>query len=116
MLAHMTDDYLTSAELATELGVSPRTVTRYVGRGLLSADKVVPGRRGIYLFSKSDPQVRDLIAEHRRQQAPIEARALREAAEAWLLADMDAMPDTVSMWLKERADVIEEGNLTSATD
>lgn len=46
--------FATTAEAAEALGVSVKTITRWVGSGKLTPVKRLPGKRGAMLFAGAD--------------------------------------------------------------
>lgn len=103
---------LTTAEVAQRLGISPRTVTRMARAGVnhdlaLKPAETVPGGRGVLLFDPDD--VARLEAEYRKAEAPVAARALREAADVYAEIGPGLDRKFVSSWLRRRADTIERG-------
>lgn len=110
----MTDKLVSTSDLARELGVSSRTVTRYVKQGKIKPfQRIAGGRHGLYLFERHSRDVEAMVAEVNAAHAPIKAQALREAARAWLEEiKTGAVPagGDVAEWLTNRAVDLEDRN------
>jgi excisionase family DNA binding protein len=87
---------ITTTEVAEILGVSPRTVTRYVENGKLTPIRRVPGGRGVLLYNRRDV---DRLNPDRWA-----IRVLRETADELEEDDYVKVPDM----LRGKADQMEE--------
>lgn len=57
---------LSSGELAKELGISRRSISRYADEGLISAALVTPGGRYRFDLETVQEELRKIAEEHRR--------------------------------------------------